>query len=91
MVFWTITMWEEEAAMRFFRNNEAHRKAMPMLGEWCDEATYIHWTQPGDEPPGLPEAADRLIKDGVVSRVKYPSPNHITRAFPWPAKNAYGL
>jgi hypothetical protein len=64
---------------------------MPRLAEWCDEATYIHWRQPGEEPPGLAEAAGRLIGEGVVSRVRHPSPNHANRAFALPGKNTRGL
>ena len=86
LVFWTITVWEQEAAMRYFRNHGAHQKAMPKLAEWCDEGTYVHWVQPGETPPTLVEGAERLIREGAVSRVKYPSPNHASRSFPMPAK-----
>ena len=91
LVFWTITVWEQEAAMRYFRNHGAHQKAMTKLAEWCDEGTYVHWVQPGETPPSLAEAAERLIREGVVSRVKYPSPNNASRAFPLPAKKTYGF
>ena len=91
LVFWTITVWEQEAAMRFFRNNGAHQKAMPKLAEWCDEGTYIHWVQSGETPPTLAEAAERLIREGLVSRVKYPSANHAVRAFPMPVMKMHGF
>jgi len=91
LVFWTITVWEQEAAMRFFRNNGAHQKAMPKLAEWCDEATYVHWVQPGDTPPTLAEGAERLIREGVVTRLKHPSANHASRSFAMPAKKPYGF
>ena len=91
LVFWTITVWEQEAAMRFFRNNGAHQKAMPKLAEWCDEATYVHWVQPGDTPPTLAEGAERLIREGVVTRLKHPSANHASRSFAMPAKKPFGF
>jgi hypothetical protein len=87
LVFWTITVWRAEEAMRFYRNHGAHASVMPKLANWCDEATYVHWRQPGETAPTLIEAAERLIREGVVSRVKHPSPNHATRAFPVPAKS----
>ena len=85
LVFWTITVWRAEDAMRHFRNQGAHQAAMPKLARWCDEATYVHWLQPGDAAPGLPEAGARLLRDGVVSRVQHPSPDHATRNFTPPA------
>ena len=57
---------------------------MPKLAEWCDEATYIHWEQASDEAPDLKSAYDRLVAEGVVSRVKHPSINHAARTFPVP-------
>jgi hypothetical protein len=57
---------------------------MPKLREWCDEATYVHWLQVSAEPPDLATAFDRLIREGIVSRVKHPSPDHASRSFPPP-------
>ena len=91
LVFWTITVWEQEAAMRYFRNHGAHQKAMTKLAEWCDEATYVHWVQPGETAPTLVAGAERLIREGVVTRLKYPSPNHANRTFPMPAEKTYGF
>jgi hypothetical protein len=82
--FWTLTTWQSEAAMRGFRNTGAHRKVMPLLAEWCDEATYAHWVQNENTSPSWAEAGRRLIAEGTVSRVLHPSPRHLTRAFPPP-------
>lgn len=70
--------------MRAFRNSGDHLKVMPKLAECCDEATYAHWEQDGDSPPDLQTTYARLVADGIVSRVKHPSGNHATRAFPIP-------
>ena len=82
LCFWTVTVWESEAGMRAFRNAGAHRKAMQRLAFWCDEATYLNWIQPAKEPPTWDEVYDRLIADGAVSPVRFPSPNHASRNFP---------
>jgi hypothetical protein len=89
LVFWTITVWENQEAMRAFRNSGAHKAAMPKLFEWCDEATYVHWLQENDAPPDLKTAYNRLVAEGVVSRVKHPSGNHATRAFQVPKEQAF--
>jgi hypothetical protein len=70
--------------MKAFRNGGAHLKAMPRLAEWCDEATYVHWSQDSDAAPEPKLAFERLVKDGVVSRVKDPSANHAARNFERP-------
>ena len=87
LVFWTVTLWESESAMRAFRNSGAHFKVMPKLSIWCDEATYAHWIQQDGQPPTWPEMYERITKDGIVSRVKFPSADHQSRSFPQPLKN----
>ena len=84
LVFWTITVWRDRAAALAFRNSGAHRGAMPKLAAWCDEGTYVHWEQPGDDVPDLKLAHERLVAEGVVSRVRHPSPRHASRNFPVP-------
>jgi len=86
LIFWTITIWRNQEAMRAFRNSGVHQKAMYRLSDWCDEATYVHWEQPDDTVPDLKSSYDRLVSEGVVSRVKHPSSANSTKAFPEPVK-----
>lgn len=74
--FWTVTAWSDEAAMQSFRSGEAHKRAMPKLLAWCDEAAVAHWLQDGPELPDLHTARDRLLAYGRLSRVRHPSPGH---------------
>jgi heme-degrading monooxygenase HmoA len=84
LVFWTITLWKDQEAMRAFRNSGDHKTAMPKLTGWCDEATYVHWEQSDNTVPDLKTAYDRLVAEGVVSKVRYPSVTNATRVFPIP-------
>jgi hypothetical protein len=71
--FWTRTVWADEAAMRAFMLSGPHRRVMPQLLGWCDEASVVHWSQNAAEPPPWPEAHRRLQAEGRRSRVRYPS------------------
>jgi hypothetical protein len=62
--------------MRAYMMSGAHRKAMPRLAHWCDEASVVHWEQTGGVLPSWTEAAERMRKDGRPSRVRHPSPHH---------------
>src|SRR5260370_34714947 len=73
LAFWTRTMWTDEAAMRSFMRSGAHRRVMPRLVEWCDEASVGHWLQEVPEPPSWQEAHRRLQRQGRRSRVNHPS------------------
>ena len=72
-VFWTRTVWRDEAAMRFFMQSGVHRPIMARLPDWCDEAALTHWVQRGEEPPSWPQAYRRLQQEGRRSRVNRPS------------------
>jgi hypothetical protein len=74
--FWTSTSWESEAAMRAFMLAPPHGPAMRKLLEWCDEASLVHWTQPGPELPAWSEAHARLQREGRTSKVNHPTENH---------------
>jgi hypothetical protein len=45
LTFWTMSLWASDAEMRAYRNTDAHKKAMPKLQRWCDEASIVHWLQ----------------------------------------------
>ena len=75
--FWTITAWEDETAMRAYRNAGAHRGVMPRILDWCDEASVSHWTQESPELPDWQEAHRRMIETGRSSKVNHPSPAQI--------------
>ena len=71
--FWTVTVWENEAAMRSFRNSGVHLETMPKLLNWCDEASYVHWTTDATSLPTVAEAHRRLAEQGKLSKVTHPS------------------
>ena len=50
-VFWTLTAWQGEADMNAYRTGGAHRRAMPKLLDWCNEAAVVHWTEDSPEIP----------------------------------------
>jgi hypothetical protein len=74
--FWTCTAWEDEASMREFMMAPPHRRAMPKLLDWCDEAAVVHWLQEGTELPDWREAHRRMVAEGRRSKVRHPSPAH---------------
>jgi heme-degrading monooxygenase HmoA len=73
--FWTCTVWDDEKAMRSFMLSGIHRRAMPRLPDWCDEAAVVHWQQGGRDLPDWQTVYERLQHEGRPSRVAHPSPN----------------
>ena len=82
--FWTITLWQSEAAMRLFMTNGSHRQVMPKLLHWCDEASVVHWHQFSAFVPIWMEAHRRMQQDGRRSKVNCPSKDHIAYSIPLP-------
>jgi hypothetical protein len=76
--FWTVTAWEDESAMRAYRNAGAHRLVMPRLLDWCDEAALAHWNQDAQDIPDWQELHRRMVDMGRPSKVKYPSPAQVS-------------
>ena len=64
LTFWTLTIWKDEASMRAFMMSGAHRKAMPKLLNWCDEAALGHWIQAAATLPDWKEAHRRMVTEG---------------------------
>jgi hypothetical protein len=73
LAFWTRTLWTDERAMRAFMLAPAHRRVMPKLLQWCDEAAVTHWLQDSSEPPSWQEVYRRLQQEGRTSKVDHPS------------------
>jgi quinol monooxygenase YgiN len=84
LTFWNATVWRDEAAMRAFRNSDAHGNALPQLAELCDEATMLRWEQTSDALPSWSDAHARLKLEGRASKVNHPSPAHLSLEFPAP-------
>jgi hypothetical protein len=82
--FWTLTSWKDEPSMRAFMTSGAHRKAMPKLLEWCDEASVGHWLQEAIELPDWREAHRRMVAEGRLSKVRHPSPDQRANRIPEP-------
>lgn len=75
--FWTVSAWDSESAMRSFTLNGAHRVAMRLLREICDEASVVHWLQDSPALPGWREAHRRMVTEGRPSSVRHPSAAHL--------------
>ena len=76
LTFWTVTAWENTAAMHAFRAASDHQRVMPRLADWCDEASVAHWDQDDARIPDPAEALKRMRTAGRVSRLRHPSPDH---------------
>ena len=82
--FWTLTAWQKDEDMRSFMMAGSHRRAMPKLLDWCDEASVAHWSQETAELPGWDQAHRKLVEQGRPSKVKFPSSDHTARRIPAP-------
>lgn len=66
-------MWKSDAEVKVFRGSGAHKKAMRNLPNWCDEAACAHWLQEGNALPAWGILHERLLDEGRLSKVRYPS------------------
>ena len=82
--FWTLTAWRKDEDMHSFMMAGSHRRAMPKLLDWCDEASVAHWSHETSELPGWGQAHRRLLEQGRSSKVRFPSNDHIARRIPEP-------
>jgi hypothetical protein len=84
LAFWTRTLWTDERSMRDFMFAPAHRRVMPKLLQWCDEAAVAHWLQETPEPPSWQEVHRRLLQEGRTSKVDHPSAAQLRFEVPAP-------
>jgi hypothetical protein len=77
--YWTVTMWENKQAMLDYRNSGAHRRVMPLLQKWCDEAVLVHWEQPDRSLPSMEEAYLHILENGYFARLTNPSTSHLEK------------
>jgi heme-degrading monooxygenase HmoA len=84
LAFWTMTLWQDQDAMRSFMAGGAHREAMPKLLNWCDEASVVHWLQADATLPGWREADQKMREQGRPSKVRHPGALHASLAFQQP-------
>jgi hypothetical protein len=80
--FWTVTIWESDEAMKFFRNSNPHKGAMRKLPNWCDEGAYVHWMQEDKVIPGWDFLYKKLMTEGKLTKIKYPSARQANMNYP---------
>lgn len=80
-VFWTLTAWDDSASMRGYMTSGSHRRAMPALLDWCDEASVVHWEQQDWALPSWTEADRQMRAAGRASKVRHPSPDHAALSY----------
>ncbi|MDQ2834085.1 MAG: DUF3291 domain-containing protein [Acidobacteriota bacterium] len=86
--FWTMTAWDAQESMRAYMISGSHKKAMPHLLHWCDEASVAHWSQEETVLPSWTEADRRMREEGRPSKVLHPSPQHASLSYRAPRTTA---
>jgi hypothetical protein len=84
--YWTRSLWRDAASMRSFMTSGVHKRAMPKLLDWCDEAALVHWEQDTTTLPAWDEAHRRLVTGGRQSKVHHPSAAHQKLDYPAPRR-----
>src|SRR3954447_4471528 len=79
-VFWTATVWADEASMKRFRDTGGHKKAMPRLLDICDQASLAHWTQDSDTVPAAATMLGRMQAIGRTSKFRNPTSEQLAGA-----------
>ena len=83
LTFWTLTLWENDSDIKTFRNSIPHRKAMQQLPNWCNEASYTHWTQEEKLLPDWTTVYNKMMKEGKTTKVRKPSSNQNDKNYPF--------
>ncbi len=82
--YWTRTAWQGRAAMDNFVGTEPHLSTMNRIDDWCDEATFVNWDQPGADAPDWQEGYRRLVANGQAATLTHGTDAHQARDFPAP-------
>jgi heme-degrading monooxygenase HmoA len=77
--FWTLSVWEDAAAMSAFRDTGTHRDAIPKLAGWADEALFVAWSQPDGRVPRWSDLRRELPGRPVFADLEHPSEAHLRR------------
>jgi hypothetical protein len=88
--FWTMTAWDSPESMRQYMTTGSHKRAMPHLLHWCDEASVAHWNQTETTLLSWTEADKRMREGGRASKVQNPSPQHAALRYRAPRTTASG-
>ena len=84
-IYWTMTRWTTEAAMKAWRGSGAHGKSMRKLAGWCDEAAAGRWLQEEAAAfPGWQVCYERLLSEGHFTPVDYPSKDQAAKLIAMP-------
>jgi heme-degrading monooxygenase HmoA len=84
--WWTVTAWQDRAAMRAFVDADPHHGSISRLGDWCDEATFADWEQPTPDLPDWQVSYQHIIAHGQIADLPNASPANATRDFPPPVE-----
>ncbi len=79
--FWTLTVWDSQTSMRTYLLSGDHKRVMPRLLDWCDQASLAHWESTFDQLPAWPEVDRRMRSEGRTSKVRNPAPGHVDMSF----------
>lgn len=88
--FWTLTVWDSHESMRTYMTTGDHKRAMPKLLDWCDQASVAHWHSASAELPTWQECDGRMRTEGRTSKVRNPAPGHADMTFAAPRTTTSG-
>jgi heme-degrading monooxygenase HmoA len=67
-VFWTLSAWADEPALREFARTDPHRTIMKKARSWTKSSTFRFWTVPADELSPGPLWADAQTRIAALPR-----------------------
>lgn len=84
--FWTVTMWDDLASMKAYRNSGAHGGMMPKIAQWCDEASTATWEQGSEALPDMEELGQRMVEAARFVKLPHASRAHLAGSGPMPPR-----